>query len=432
MRAIVAIAMKDLLQLFRDKTGCFFVLVFPLLIGILFGYIFSGGGGDGPSGVKVIVVDADQSVASRTFIDALSSDDTLTITIETDEIAAVEKVRKGTIAAVVTVPEGFQDALRSVFEGEGAPVDVAIDPARTFERGLIEGLVTAAGFRTLATVFTDPQQSLAMLQNGRESLREATDVSPLRRGLIDSLLATGEQLVRDQAESAAAAAGDDPVAQGGADFQPIRVEVHSITDDAERDRSAFEITFPQASAWGIMGVVMGFGISIVTERSSGTLTRLLMAPISRWHVIGGKALGCFLGCLSVQVLLFAIGVAFFGIRPHSWPLLGLAVVSGCIGFVGVMMLLAVVGRTAAASEGIARASLIVLALVGGAGVPLMVMPPLMRSLAGVSPFKWLIVALEGALWREFTLADMVLPCGILVGVGVVGFVVGALLFREDD
>jgi ABC-2 type transport system permease protein len=157
-----------------------------------------------------------------------------------------------------------------------------------------------------------------------------------------------------------------------------------------------------------------------------------MAPITKWHVIGGKAVGCFLGSLMVQVVLFAVGVSFFGIRPGSWPLLALAVVSGCIGFVGVMMLLAVLGRTAAASEGIARATLIVLALVGGAGIPLMVMPPFMRIIASVSPFKWLILALEGALWRDFTVAEMVLPCGVLVAVGVVGFALGAMLFRDED
>lgn len=436
MRAIIAIAWKDLLQLLRDKVGFFFVFVFPLMVGILFGYIFSGGGdggGGGPSGVKVLLVDADRTPASASFISALSSGDTLEVTVETDADAAVERVRKGEVSALVRIPEGFQNSLRSMFGGDAARIDVSIDPARRFEQGIIEGLVTAAGFRTLATVFTEPDQSLPMLASARESLRGAQDLSPIRRGMLDALLATGEALVQDQARAAAELpeGAPDPLAQAGAGFAPIRVDVQSVARDQQRKRSAFEITFAQAAAWGIMGVVMGFGISIVTERSSGTLTRLLMAPISKWHVIGGKALGCFLGSLLVQVVLFTIGVAFFGIRPHSYPLLALAVVSGCIGFVGVMMLLAVLGRTAAASEGISRATLIVLALIGGAGIPLMVMPKFMQIIAGASPFKWLILALEGALWREFTLTDMLVPCAVLLAVGVVGFILGAMLFREE-
>ena len=44
--------------------------------------------------------------------------------------------------------------------------------------------------------------------------------------------------------------------------------------------------------------------------------------------------------------------------------------------------------------------------------------------------KWGILALEGALWRGFSLYEMLLPCGILIGVGVVGFAIGARVFAR--
>ena len=47
--------------------------------------------------------------------------------------------------------------------------------------------------------------------------------------------------------------------------------------------------------------------------------------------------------------------------------------------------------------------------------------PLIRS----SPMKWAILAYEGAIWRGFTFGDMVLPCAILLTVGVVTFGIGA-------
>jgi ABC-2 type transport system permease protein len=34
------------------------------------------------------------------------------------------------------------------------------------------------------------------------------------------------------------------------------------------------------------------------------------------------------------------------------------------------------------------------------------------------PVKWGILALEGAIWRGFDLADMLPPCGILLSIGV--------------
>jgi ABC-2 type transport system permease protein len=54
----------------------------------------------------------------------------------------------------------------------------------------------------------------------------------------------------------------------------------------------------------------------------------------------------------------------------------------------------------------------------------------MVPLSNVSPVKWGILALEGALWRGFTLGEMAVPCLVLLGVGVTGFAVGARLFRD--
>jgi ABC-2 type transport system permease protein len=56
----------------------------------------------------------------------------------------------------------------------------------------------------------------------------------------------------------------------------------------------------------------------------------------------------------------------------------------------------------------------------------------MLSVASFSPVKWGILALEGAIWRGFSAAEMLLPCGILLGVGAAGFVAGvAVLARAD-
>ena len=62
MGAVWNIARKDLLLLWRDKAGLFWVLGFPLLIALFFGSIFSSGGGPGP--VTLGVVNEDQSVPS--------------------------------------------------------------------------------------------------------------------------------------------------------------------------------------------------------------------------------------------------------------------------------------------------------------------------------------------------------------------------------
>jgi ABC-2 type transport system permease protein len=63
-------------------------------------------------------------------------------------------------------------------------------------------------------------------------------------------------------------------------------------------------------------------------------------------------------------------------------------------------------------------------------IPLIAMPPWLLQLSDVSPFKWGIYALEGAIWRDFALADMALPCAILVGLGLLFFALGVAVFRR--
>ena len=45
-------------------------------------------------------------------------------------------------------------------------------------------------------------------------------------------------------------------------------------------------------------------------------------------------------------------------------------------------------------------------------VPLFAMPSWMAQAGNVSPVKWAVIALEGAVWRGFSLAEMALPLGI--------------------
>jgi ABC-2 type transport system permease protein len=54
---------------------------------------------------------------------------------------------------------------------------------------------------------------------------------------------------------------------------------------------------------------------------------------------------------------------------------------------------------------------------GGGMIPLAFMPPFLVGMSQASPVKWSILALEGAIWRDFTLAEMAPPCAVLVAVG---------------
>ena len=96
------------------------------------------------------------------------------------------------------------------------------------------------------------------------------------------------------------------------------------------------------------------------------------------------------------------------------------------------MLLSVVARTEQAASGIGWGVLTVMAMLGGGMFPLFLMPPWMLTLSHVSPVKWGIVSIEGAIWRGFSPAEMAVPCAVLLGVGAACFAAGAALLARSE
>ncbi|RME31948.1 MAG: ABC transporter permease, partial [Candidatus Zixiibacteriota bacterium] len=50
--------------------------------------------------------------------------------------------------------------------------------------------------------------------------------------------------------------------------------------------------------------------------------------------------------------------------------------------------------------------MLVMSMTGGGMIPLMFMPRWMSAVGTISPVKWSILAMEGAIWRGFTFSQM--------------------------
>jgi ABC-2 type transport system permease protein len=324
-------------------------------------------------------------------------------------------VRRGRRSAFVVIKPGFGAGSTRMFYGEPRQIEIGNDPARTAEAGMIEGLLTKYAMEDVQKLFTEPAQSKKMIDEALAAIPKDSsntkEFAPLTRflGELDNFLATPAP---DQG-------------QGSADWQPLKVARVPVTRaEGARPTNAFQVTFPQGVVWGIIGCVMTFAVGIVTERVRGTFVRLQIAPLTRAQVLGGKALACFASITILQIAIFTMGALLFGVYPASLPLLVLACISASAGFVGFMMMISSFGRTEQAVAGAGWALLMPMAMLGGAMIPQFIMPPWMLTLGHISPVKWAILAIEGAVWRGFSLAEMVVPCAILLGFGAFCFVVG--------
>jgi ABC-2 type transport system permease protein len=427
MDTILTLAYKDLRLLLRDRAGFFFTIFWPLIIAVFFGSIFGGSGGSGRGSVPLLVVDEDSTAGSQAFIQMLDEAEELDIQM-VDRATAVDNVRRGKFVAYVALRPGFGEASQNVFWGDTPTVELGVDPARNADAAMVEGILMMYGSRQMQDVMSDPTLQRNQIDNARASL----DTTPgLPAGLRETLGRFYGDLDRFFASVSTGGEADSISGGGGfGGFQPLAVE----REDVARIRrpwptSSYAISFPQGVIWGLIAVTAGFGISLVSERNRGTLVRLQTAPISRTHILGGTATACFISTMSIAVGLFVLARFVFGVVPRSVPLLALAIVSSSICFVGIMMLLSVVAKTEQAASGISWAVLILMSMLGGGMIPLIAMPSWMRSIGHISPVKWSILAMEGGVWRDLSPAEMLQPCGILLAVGVVCFLIGTRAFN---
>lgn len=400
----------------RNRGGMFFTFAWPVLVTVLFGIMF-GGQADGEQGkVRVAVVDNDNTDASRAFLKKLEESFDLTPMALPE---AENAVRRGQRTGFIVLKPGFGAASNRMFYGTPKEIEVGVDPSRRAEAGMLEGLLMKHAAGDMQKMFTDTKASTAMVDNALDGMKGSPpeQVAPVQRflGELKTFMAT------PQSQGA-------PGAPQG-EWQPLKITRKDVARVSEGPRNPFDITFPQGVIWGLIGCAMSFGISLVTERTHGTLVRLRMAPLTSVQVLAGKALACFVSILVVEVMLLGVALAF-GVRPTSYLMLGLAGLSAAICFVGFMMLVASLGKTEQTASGAGWAMLMPLSMIGGAMVPTFVMPQWIQSISFISPIRWAMLAIEGGVWRQFTIGEMALPCAILISIGLACFALGTRSLKE--
>jgi ABC-2 type transport system permease protein len=432
MRAVLALALKDLRLLARDRAAAFFTFAFPLAIALFFGYVF---GRTTVEPVKVVAFVEKASPAADALVRALGEDGGFGLTVVEARADGERAVRRGQAAALLVVPAAYEEGLDRVFAGGGARLELRVDPSRRAEGAMLVGKVHEVAFRTVFASMSDPVRFNRMADELERSLEKAdlslTDRLAVRTALsrARTAAAAGQPGAKGGAGDAAPAAGAAP---GVAAWRPVAVSVAELEMRRGVPSNAFAISFTQGIAWALFGAVLSFCAAIAEERDRGTIVRLLTSPMSRMSILLGKGLACFAACLGTEWFLVAVGAAVFGVPVASWPWFAAASLATAFGFTGVMMILAGGFRTQGGAQGAGRAVLLILAMIGGGTVPTVFMPPFLRAASEVSPFKWAVTLAEGATWRGWGAEEMVLPMSLLVGTGISGLLVGAALLRRSD
>ena len=127
MNVIRWLVHKDLARFFADRNGALLTFVIPMALAALLGSLF--GQDDKATVVELLVVDRDESAETQSLVKALQADETLDVTVTTEEDA---RARGDRVASHV---EGAAEHPRS--GGATQPLHLEIRARRA--QGVSEG-----------------------------------------------------------------------------------------------------------------------------------------------------------------------------------------------------------------------------------------------------------------------------------------------------
>ena len=228
MGPIFRLAIKDIKLLFRDKLGAFFIIGFPILMGVFFGIVMGGSSSGSRGKMKVAVVDLDGSEISQKFVDSLQANQNIEIAAAELE-PAKESVRKGQRVGVVVIPEKFGETAGILWETP-PKLQLGMDPSRTAESAMLQGFVMESMGALIGERFSNPKQFRPVVADSLKQIEEAEDIGFLQRqalktlfGSVDEVLDSLETIQDNDAE------GDGESSVGGPSFQMAEFESIDIT-----------------------------------------------------------------------------------------------------------------------------------------------------------------------------------------------------------
>jgi ABC-2 type transport system permease protein len=230
---------------------------------------------------------------------------------------------------------------------------------------------------------------------------------------------------------------DDVYDRAAAIWAENPAQVDFAFADAGEDASAegvsligFRQSVPGMGSMYVMFTVLAGMTSLLQERKQWTLQRLVVMPVARWQIIGGKMLARFIMGMIQYMVVFVVG-ALIGLR-YDAPLALLLLMTA---FVAVITSLAFLLATVVTTENQAGSLSLFVALtvapLGGAWWPLEIVPGWMQSVALLTPVGWAMRGFSDLLVYGRGWGAVGLPLLVLYGAAAVLFWGAVARFRYD-
>ncbi len=422
----------------RDRGALVLSFVLPIAFFSIFAVIF-GRQHDATPKVKVIVVDEDQSEASRDLVKGLEGEPSLVVMTKpeaksknapppADYTAATAEaaVKAGDAPVALIVPSGFgQHPMAFGPDASGSTIQLLNDESDSIAPQIVMGMLQKTAMTSMPAVMAEEGMNTAEKYIG--------GFTPEQKKVVEDGLADLRKEIAEGKVGASSAASASGAKSGSNDNNfagIVRVEQRAVVG---QNKKSPMISF-YAAAIGVMFLLFtasGSAGALLDEAESGTLERVLSTRVTMTRLLAGKLVFNTLLAFVQLVAMFLWGWAVFKLDFFN-HLPGFAVMGVVTAFAVAAfgLLLASTCKTRAQLGALSTLLILIMSSIGGSMFPRFLMPESMQKAGLMTINAWAIDGFEKVFWRDLPVKELWPQVAVLVGIGVVLFAAARRVARR--
>ncbi len=382
------IAWKDLMELFRNRLGLVMLVLMPIFMMGMVGFIFPSN--NSLNNVKVGLANQDtgfggSTIGSQVFLTALKGINNqtgmLNISNVTDLNSLRESVQKGDLSGGIIIPSNFT---QSILSGQQGTLIIVTDNSNPQISSAMQTALTAV-FQQMGTILA--QQNIIAQNPGVNATNALAMV------------------------------------------QPYNIKVEGVVTGHS---SYFDFIAPGIMAMTVMMSVMtGLPAAISQEKEVGTLDGMMVAPINRLSIIVGKTLAQTARGLLQGVLILVLASLLFGVTIQGSILLVFALLLlGVFSFVGLGVVLTSFAKDQETAMMVMMTLMFPMMFLSGVFFPVQQMPWYMQSISKALPLTYAADALRKVMVLGAGIPQITTELAVLVIFGVVMIAIAVPVFKR--
>ncbi|MFN8372386.1 MAG: ABC transporter permease [Anaerolineae bacterium] len=427
MRKLLTITLNDLRVIFADRGVWINLVLIPAALVFIIGLANGGfaSSGDAPR-LRVDVIDYDNSALSQQFLTNLRAVNTTLVLCPMDnDDADFCGLREGDTQLTLDEERARQRLL------DTTSLALLILPAN-FEADVLAGNETTIIYRS-----NEDAVAPSLIQQAVQAVTQRLGGALIAQRIGLDVADNFEALQFDD-EADRADFGQQVYERAETLWAENLVTVQYSTSEVSTEQAAGsrrQFGFGQSTAgmgsMYVMFTVLAGIAALLEERKQWTLQRMVMMPLARWQILGGKMLTRFIMGMIQYSVAFAVG-AVMGVNfGGDWLALVLLMVSFVLCITALAFFVGTLVRTSEQAASLSLLFVLTMAPLGGAWWPLDIVPEWMRTVGHLSPVAWAMDGFRSLLFYGGGLMNVLPSIAVLAGAAALLFALAVRRFKYE-